>query len=460
MKVSTGLKALLDALIEQEQQMQRTFLAITALILCAGWASASDDAGNAAHVQHAVTFNKDIAPILFQNCSGCHRPGEVAPFELLTYQDAFKRAKQLTRVTTSRYMPPWKAEPGHGDFLDERRLTSEQIDLIKQWADNGAPEGVAADLPPAPKFTEGWKLGEPDLVVKMPEAFTLQAEGNDIFRCFVLPLNVDADMYVSAVDYRPGNRKIVHHALFFLDANGTARKKKSQDGKPGFESFGSPGFLPTGGLGGWAPGYTPRPLPDNMGKLLKKGSDLVVQVHFHPSGKEEKEQSTVGIYFTKKTPEKIVASLPIGSRSIDIAPGVKDFKVTKEFTVPIDSEVVGITPHAHYLCKDMHVTATFPDGKKQDMIWIKDWDFSWQDQYLYKTPLQFPKGTKVNFEFVYDNSADNPRNPNTPPKRVTWGHETKDEMALVFISYISKSASDTAALRKSLITERLKEMIK
>ncbi|MEI6233355.1 MAG: hypothetical protein WCT04_09895 [Planctomycetota bacterium] len=431
--------------------MNNRLCILIVVTLSATWLGASEN---------SVTFNKDIAPILFQNCTGCHRPGEVAPFDLITYQDASKRAKQLARVTQSRYMPPWKAEPGHGEFLDERRLTTDQLALIKNWADNGAPEGVAADLPAAPKFTDGWKLGEPDLVVKMPDSFTLQAEGRDVFRCFVIPLKLDADTYVSAIDFRPGNRKIVHHALFFLDSNGVAAKKTSADGKPGFESFGSPGFVPTGGLGGWAPGYTPRPLPDGMGKLVKKGSDLVIQIHFHPSGKEEQEQSTLGLYFTKKTPDKVVASIPIGSRKIDIAAGATNYKVTKDFTVPIDAEVVGLTPHAHYLCKEMKVTATLPDGSKKSMIWIKDWDFSWQDQYLYKTPMKLPKGTNIAFEYTYDNSADNPRNPSNPPKAVKWGHETNDEMALVFLSYVSKSQSDAATVRRAALFNGFRDMVK
>ncbi len=441
--------------------MFKTKLVAVALILFAGVVSGVESNGidPVAVPATSVTFNKDIAPIVFKNCTGCHRPGEVAPFALLTYQDTFKHAKQIARVTQSRYMPPWKAEPGHGDFLDERRLTPEQIGLIKQWADDGAPEGSVADLPPTPKFPEGWALGEPDMVLKMPDTFTLQAEGRDVFRCFVLPLNIDADKYVTAVDYRPGNRKVVHHALFFLDANGAARKKVSKDGKPGFESFGSPGFIPTGGLGGWAPGYTPRALPEGLGKLVKKGSDLVIQIHFHPSGKEEQEQSTVGLYFTKKTPDKTVASIPIGSQQINIAPGVKDYKVTKDFTVPVDAELVGITPHAHYLCKEMKVTATLPDGSTKPLIWIKDWDFSWQDQYLYKNLIKLPKNTKVLFEYTYDNSAENPRNPSTPPKLVKWGHETKDEMALVFLSYVAHGSEDAAKMRRTLIANKVKEAL-
>ncbi|HLX60671.1 MAG TPA: ascorbate-dependent monooxygenase [Planctomycetota bacterium] len=419
----------------------------------------AEDSAYSPHAKGTLTFNKDIAPIVFNNCTGCHRAGEVAPFALQTYQDVSKRAKQITRVTHSKYMPPWKPENGFGEFLDERRLTNDQIGMIAQWAEEGAAEGVAADLPPLPKFPEGWALGEPDMVVKMPQAYTLQAEGRDVFRCFVIPIKIDEDKYVTAVDFRPSNRKIVHHALFFLDALGVAKKKEGQDKAPGFASFGGPGFTPTGGLGGWAPGYQAHRLPEGMGKLLRKGSDLVLQVHFHPSGKEEPEQSTVGLYFSKKPAEKVIASLMIGNRKIDIAPGDKTYKVTKEFVTPVDAEVVGITPHAHYLCKDMKVNAVFPDGKTQPMIWIKDWDFSWQDTYLYKTPQKFPKGTKLTMEYTYDNSVENPRNPSNPPQRVHFGEQTKDEMALVFVNYVAKTTADVGAMRREMIANRIKEAL-
>ena len=278
--------------------MKRMLLGLA--VVAMAFATRGDDETYTPHAKGSITFNKDIAPIVYKNCTGCHRMGEVSPFELITYKDVSKRAKQITRVTHSRYMPPWKAEPGYGDFLDERRLTSDQIGMIKQWADEGLVEGDSKDLPPVPKYGDGWALGEPDMILKMPEPYTLAAEGRDVFRCFVIPIPIDSDKYVAAVDYRPGNRKIVHHALFFLDALGNARKKDEADPGPGFASFGGPGFTPTGSLGGWAPGYSPRMLQDGMGKSLKKGSDLVMQIHFHPSGKEEKEQSTVAVYFAKK----------------------------------------------------------------------------------------------------------------------------------------------------------------
>lgn len=385
----------------------------------------------------APNFSKDVAPVLYNNCVTCHRPGEVAPFPLITYKDVKKHAGDIATVTHDRFMPPWKAVPGHGDFVGERRLTADEIALIKSWTDAGSPEGNPADLPPVPKFADGWHLGEPDLIVKMTESYTVPAEGRDIFRCFVLPLNIDEDKFVTAVEYRPSNRKVVHHALLFLDATGTGRKFDEADPGPGYGNMGGGiGFAPTGGLGGWAPGVFPNHLPDGICRNLRKGSDLIIQVHFHPTGKLEQEQSSVGIYLSKKPPQKILTTIPLRNKKIDIPPGQKDYKVSKSLVLPIGGEVIGIIPHAHLICKDMKVWATTPDGSKRDLIWIDDWDFNWQDQYIYKQSIKFPAGTKFDMEFTYDNSTDNVRNPNNPPQRITHGEQTSNEMAIAFIQMV------------------------
>lgn len=382
----------------------------------------------------AVTFTKDVAPILYENCVSCHRPGEVAPFSLLTYTDARRHAKEIAQLTHDRQMPPWKAAEGFGDFVGVRRIADQQIETIQQWVKDGKPEGNPAELPTAPKFTDGWTLGEPDLVVKMPEPFTLRADGPDDYRVFVIPLNLKEDKYVTAVDYRPGNRKIVHHSLFYLDTSGRAREleAESDDHQPGYFRVGSPGFRPTGGLGGWAPGVTAHLLPDGVGRPVKAGSDLILHTHFHPSGKIEKEQSVVGLYFAKAPPQKLLMSIPRSTREIDIAPGEKSYRIENEFTLPAAVDLQGIIPHAHLLCRQIKVTATLPDGTVEPLIWIKDWDWNWQEQYQYVKPLHVPRGTEVRQEFVYDNSSDNPHNPNTPPKRVRYGEQTGDEMSLVF----------------------------
>ena len=400
-----------------------------------------------AKAKGSVTFNKHIAPILFQNCMSCHRPGEVAPFPITTYREAAKRDVQIAAVTKDRVMPPWKAEPGYGLFHDEMRLTNEQIGLIQQWVEDGSPEGTAQDLPAAPKFPEGWSLGKPDLVLKMAEECTVPAEGRDVYRCFVIPVPVEEDTYVAAVEYRPSNRKVVHHALFFLDSLGQARKKDEADPEPGFKSFGGPGFLPTGGLGGWAPGAMPRPLPEGVAKTIKKGSDLVLQIHFHPTGKVEKEQSSIGLYYAKQKPTRTLSALTLRSRQMDIPAGEKAYKVSDSFVTPIDVEAIGIAPHAHLLAKDIRCNAMLPDGTVKPLIWIKDWDFNWQGQYMYREPVALPKGTKVDMEFTYDNSSENPRNPSNPPKRVHWGEQTTDEMALCWVQVLPKNESEAWQLK-------------
>lgn len=383
------------------------------------------------------TFHKDVAPILQRQCASCHQPGEVAPFALLTYADAKKRMNSIADVVGDRLMPPWKAVPGHGEFFGERRLTDEQVATIQKWAKAGGPEGDPKDAPPALKVAgDGWRLGEPDLVVTMPESYTVPAEGRDLFRCFVIPLNLPEDKYVRAVEFRPGNKKVVHHALFFLDTTGAARKLDEADPGIGYGRMGGVGFTPTGSLGGWAPGAFVQPLPQEYARTIKKGSDLVIQTHFHPTGKPETEKSTIAIYYQKGTPSKIIRSFPIGERKIDIPAGEKNHVIKKQVTTPIPVEVVGITPHAHLLCKSMKVWATLPDGSTQWLVRVDDWDFNWQDQYIYKTPLKLPAGTRIDMEFAYDNSASNPRNPANPPKRVRYGEQTNDEMAFAFLQIV------------------------
>src|SRR5688572_30182339 len=370
--------------------MNRQFAAALVLVTCLSSARLTARAAD-------VTFTKDVAPILFSQCVTCHRPGEVAPFSLTNYKDAKKRAGQIADVTESRFMPPWMAEKGHGDFLGERRLSDDQIKLLRAWADAGAPEGDPAALPPLPTFPDGWTLGQPDLVLKMSESYELKAEGRDVFRVFVIPTSLAEDKFVRAVEFRPSNRKIVHHALFFLDNTGTARKLDAQDPGPGYSRMGGPGFTPTGGLGGWAPGFTPFNLPDGVGRPVRKGADLVIQVHFHPSGKVEQEQSTIGIFFTKEPPEKILIPFPRAARrAINIPPGEQKFEVNDTFTVPADTTLIGITPHAHLLCKEIKVEMTPPGGnEKKSLIWIRNWDWDWQDEYQYKQPVHIPAGSKV-----------------------------------------------------------------
>ena len=398
------------------------------------------------------TYNRDIAPILYQNCAGCHRPGEVAPFSLLTYQDAAKRAALIATITKARVMPPWKAEPGYGDFKDARRLTDDQIAMIQQWAKTGAPEGDPADKPALPHFPEGWQLGEPDKTVQIPTKFSVAADGPDQYRCFVIPLNLDKDVYVGGFEFRPENRRVVHHALIFLDTRGRGRKLAAGSPDGSYQCFGSPGFAASL-LGGWAPGAAPYKLAAGSAIPLAKSTDLIVQIHYHPDGKPEQDQSSLGLTFTGP-PTVGRALMVIASHDIDIPPGDARYVLKSSMEMPADADLVRITPHAHYICRDMKVTAHLPDGTTKPLLWIKDWDFNWQGGYNYAKPVLLPKGTRIDLEYTYDNSDANPRNPSRPPVRVTYGEQTTDEMGLAFLSFALPTPADGAAFTRALYKER------
>jgi hypothetical protein len=396
-----------------------------------------------------VTYARDIAPVVFARCLNCHRDGQAAPFPLADYDQTAKRAKQIVRVTRDRLMPPWIPGPGHDKFVGERWLTDRELDLFKAWAETGRAKGDDADLPTVPKFAEGWRLGQPDLIVKMAEPFAVPADGPDLLQNFVLPLDIPEDKLVAAVEFRPGNTRVVHHAVLFLDDTGTARKLDKATPEPGYANFGGPGFLPSGALGGWSVGNTPRPLPDGMGRYLKKGSDLVVQVHYHPTGKKETDRSEVGLYFVKKPvaeslkeKAKLVGSIWVANYEMDIPAGDKGYRRSTSYTLPKEVIMVGVVPHMHLLGKSMKVTATLPDKSVKTLIDIKTWNYNWQDEYYYERPFKLPAGTRIEVTAVFDNSADNPSNPSSPPKRVTWGEGTTDEMLFCFFLLSADKTED------------------
>jgi hypothetical protein len=418
-----------------------------------------------------LTFSKDIAPIVFNNCASCHRPGEVAPFSLLSYQDVKKRAGQIAYVTGHRFMPPWKADQSDYEFKSSRRLTKEQIGMIKQWADEGAPEGNPKDTPALPKFTEGWQLGKPDLIVKMSDAFSVPADGPDIYRNFALPLNLADDKWVKAIEFRPGARSVVHHSLFFFDTTGAARKQDEADPLPGYSAgmggLGRGAFTggnqrsgagnqaaSIGSLGGWAVGAQARVFPEDLAWYLPKGADLVLSTHFHPSGKAEKESSTVGIYFADKAPARRFTGIQLPPlfgvfKGIDIPAGAKEYTIQDSFELPIDVKAFGVAAHAHYLGKQMKLTAQLPGGQTKTLLWISDWDFAWQDQYQFKEFVLLPKGTRLSVTVSYDNSADNPRNPTSPPKRVRWGEGSTDEMGSMSLLVVAAREGELPQLQQT-----------
>lgn len=396
------------------------------------------------------TYHKDVAPILQKSCQECHRPGQVAPFSLMSFEQARKRAADLATITADRKMPPWHASTTEGGpFRDARVLDAKQIATLTAWAEAGAPEGDAKDAPPPRVFPSEWPLGEPDLIVKPSEVFTLAAEGKDEFRVFVIPTGLSEGKWIQALDYRPGNTKIVHHILGAIDTRGTARKLDARDPLPGYRSFGGFGFLPDGEMDGWAPGKAPHTLTDGVARYLPAGSDFLLQVHYHRSGKPESDQTAVGLYFAKLPIEKQLRALAVfpetkGFRftpNLVIPAGSADYQITGKQRLGSDVHVVAAIPHMHWLGRDFVMWAEKPDGSRVTLIKIDRWDFNWQGTYDYTLPLALPAGTELKFKAHFDNSASNPANPSKPPVEVHWGEQTTDEMCIGFLHYTSDGES-------------------
>jgi hypothetical protein len=405
-----------------------------------------------------VTYHQDIAPIVYQNCTSCHREGESAPFSLSNYEEVSRKAKTIARVMDDRYMPPWHASIDHLPFRDMRRLSDEEIARFASWIEAGKPEGDPATAPSLPDFPKGWQLGEPDLVVTMASAYEVPADGPDIYRNFVLPLDLPEDKWVKAVELRPSARSVLHHSLFFLDDSGTARSLDGKDGKPGFSGM---GFRKSGSLGGYVPGVTAQKLPGDLARPLPKGSDIVLATHFHPSGKVENEQTTIGLYFADAPPSRQLqeVQVPPGfgrGAGIDIPAGESNYVIEDTFTLPVAYEAISVGGHAHYICETMKMTATLPDGEEKVLLEITDWDMDWQDTYYFAEPVILPAGTVIKSVISYDNSANNPDNPHAPPQRIKWGRESTDEMGSLTLVGVPVEADDFTRLSRATKVERAK----
>jgi hypothetical protein len=419
-----------------------------------------------------VTFAEHIAPIVHAKCTMCHRKGQSGPFELVTYEDVRERAATIQAVVHDNYMPPWKPVNKDIQFANDRRLTPKEKSLLDRWVESGMPAGDLASIQP-PKYPDGWSLGKPDLVVKMKDAFRVPASGPDVYRSFVFRLDLKEDKWVKAIELRPSARSVVHHALFFLDQSGSARAQEGRDGQPGFRGMSflsagsgnrsrggagrgfSAGDFSARGLGGYVPGATPNKLPGDLAQLLPKGSDIVMQTHFHPSGKVEWEQTEMAIYFADKPPSRQIVGVqlpPLFGRfaGLDVPAGEKNFKISQSVILPVDVEAISIGGHAHYICREMEMMATLPDGEKMTLMRIDDWDLDWQDRYQFAKPLSLPAGTTLYAEIIYDNSADNPENPYSPPQRIKWGRESNDEMGSVTVQVIAKDETDRPELQRAV----------
>lgn len=405
----------------------------------------------------SVTFTKHVAPILYTNCVTCHRPGQIAPFSLISYDDAKRHAKAIDAAVSSHEMPPWLAAPGEFAFVGQRRLTDAQIAVLRQWVADAAPEGDPKDLPALPSFPEGWQLGQPDLVVSMPQPFMLEPGETDRYRQIVYPLSLPAGRFVRALEFRPGTSP-VHHAIIRIDPTRSSRRHDAEDKAPGFEGgMALDARNPEGHFVGWSPGRGPIVSPPGMPWRLDRGVDLVVELHLIPGKTAQPVQPMIGLYFTDTPPAQTPVELTIGVRTLDIPAGDASYRVTSSFTVPVDVTLLSLYPHAHYLGKNVQVTATLPDGTIKHVLNIPRWDFHWQTEYRLEQPLPLPHGSSVTMDYTYDNSVANEDNPSSPPKRVFYGLHSADEMATLAMQVLTTSPADTRRLTAAVMARAAQE---
>lgn len=394
-----------------------------------------------------VTYTEHVAPIIHEHCLTCHRPGESGPFPFTSYDEVRKHASQIAEVTESGFMPPWLPAPSDFHFVGERHLGERERKILARWAETDAPEGSPEFLSTPPSFVDGWQLGEPDLVVEMPDGYTLPADGVDVYRNFVLPIPVDETHHVRAIELRPGNPQVVHHAVIRVDTTPSSRELDAREPELGFDGmiFGA-AHMPGGHFLGWTPGRTPHPGSDDESWRVDPGADFVLQMHMRPTGKPEPIGAQIGVYFAEHPPRTPYLALLLSSRDIDLAPGDADFRTTDTYVLPVDVRLISIYPHAHYLGKRLEAYATFPNGTRKWLIRIPSWDFNWQDQYRYAEPVLLPKGTTVTMDFSHDNSADNPFNPADPPVRVKFGAQSTDEMSELILEVTPVDPAQVGAL--------------
>lgn len=354
-------------------------------------------------------------------------------------------------------MPPWKTEPGSGDFIGQEPLTDTEVELIQRWVTEGTIEGDPRDAP-VPRWSDGWHLGTPDLILTPSDRYTLGPEGPDVFRVFVLPIPVSAVRYVTGVEFRPTNTRAVHHANILLDSTPTSRALNERTPRSGEQGLlARTARYPQGHFLGWTPGEPDPLVPPDMSWRLEPGTDLVVQLHLKPTGRPELIQFSVGFFFGDRPPERIPTLLRLGRQTIDIAAGTRHYSVADSYVLPVDAEVVALKPHAHYRAREVRGYAQLPDGTTKWLLHIKDWDFKWQHVYRYVVPLALPQGTRLITEFTYDNSAENPHNPVQPPKRARWGPSSVDEMGDFWMQVLTGSNADRSLLESDFARKAAEE---
>jgi hypothetical protein len=401
--------------------MRRSRLIVFVTLSCLAVAAVIVTRGDSTGVEAAApTFSKDIAPIFAKNCMGCHRPGEIAPMSLMNYKEVRPWAKSIREKVIKREMPPWHADPAHGEWSNDRRLSQKDLDTIVAWIDGGSPEGNPKDLPQTPKFASGWQIGEPDMVFYMPEEFTVPAEGAVPYIYFTVPTNFKEDKYIAAMEARAGDLSVVHHIVIYVRDPRESRGRRQDIG--------------TGLLGALSPGMTPFIATPGTAKLIKAGSNIIFQMHYTPSGKETKDRSMVGLKFLKEPVDKVITTTASWDPRFTIPPHAENHEVKASWTAEEDVTIWSFSPHMHLRGKDYLYRAVYPDGRSEILLSVPNYDFGWQVYYYPKTPIRIPKGTKIETVAHFDNSTKNPQNPD-PSKAVRFGEQTWEEMMNGFFDY-------------------------
>ena len=396
--------------------------------------------GAAAADPPPVTFSQDVAPLLQQHCQECHRPGGGAPFPLTEYQHVYRRRDKILESVEKRRMPPWKAVAGYGDLAGERRMSAAEIATIARWVAVGSPEGDARHLPPPREFAAPSALDAADVVLRPERSFTVPGRSGDIYRCFSIPTSFDEDRFFATAVVVPGDPRNVHHMLAMVDPTGVSAGITSngvgRDGAYGYPCFGGPGFRIDGYLGAWAPGARPWNLPEGVGMLLPKGARVVFQLHYHNAQPTEQTDLTELRLTAARGPvQKRLHFMRVGRFSLQIPAGNPRYEIEAGSFVHQPMRLLAIHPHMHMLGREMKVWARGKGESITPLIHIDDWDFHWQGFYWFRTPVALPVASWIELTAAWDNSDRNPRNPNKPPRDVSWGERTVDEMGHAAILY-------------------------
>jgi hypothetical protein len=432
------------------QSMNKVVLLAFAGAVCA--LAASSDS-------KSVTFSKDVLPILQNRCQECHREGEVGPFALMNYQQARPLAKSIKEAVLTKKMPPWFADPQFGHFRNDASLTKEELNTLVSWVDNGAKEGDPTDAPKPREFFTGWLIGKPDQVLSLPKPIDVPAQGVIDYTYVVLPTGFTEDKWVQMAEARPTDRAVVHHIIAFIRPPGSRWMKDAEPGVPYIPTKGAgrrsvEDQIPPELLGGYAPGLEPTECGPGQAKLVKAGSDIVLQLHYTPNGKATVDQTKIGLTFAKGEVKERVMTMNAMNVFLKIPPGDPNYESHSQATLKQDVKLVSLMPHMHYRGKDFQYVAVYPTGEKQVLLNVPKYDFSWQLSYVLKDQILLPKGTRIECTAHHDNSANNKYNPD-PTKEVRWGDQTWEEMMIGWfdVAFDAKLDPNAKTLRASSDTK-------